>query len=441
MNGKVYFPAAWTGGYPEENTLDTMWVYDTVTDSWSEEEPMKLGRRRGSAAVVVDGTKLWVSHGNIGGHEQGNFATSYGYIDYYDTVAKVWHYGDEEGFPDAPNPRDHTGGALINGRICVAGGRVGGEADWPAVAPTDCFDPQTKSWSVEASIPTPRSGANYGQLCDGRLAIAGGERPGEPVVEVFDGESWTTMTDVNNKRHGSSLAVDCLRNKIYLAAGTLQGGSQDNLDTMEIYSATPPPPTISPAPTKSPTTLAPVAVPAMEGLQALRLIYTGEGPLNNKPIMNLSLDSVSVVNVLGLGLSSISFNIDVVVDPLVIGQVTFSNGRTEGTAPFAYCGDGGGDFYTCTEITAGLNSVTFTLKTDEGVTVSTGTVLFDVDEDGTDAPTVSPAPTSAPTTAAPTITPQPTPFKSCKIPEVSIYTELFVIILLSSYSFLLYICI
>jgi len=118
----------------------------------------------------------------------------------------------------------------------VAGGRRGGVVNWPAVAPTDCFNPKTKKWTVEADIPVPRSGSNYGTTCDGRLVIAGGERPGTQRVDVFDGTKWETFADqLTTSRHGSGLAVDCARNKIYLAGGTKNGGSANNLDTMEIY--------------------------------------------------------------------------------------------------------------------------------------------------------------------------------------------------------------
>ena len=157
-------------------------------------------------------------------------------IDYYDTATKTWVMGDKAGYPDAPNPRDHTGGALVKGRICVSGGRNGGaDSSWPAVAPTDCFDPVTKTWTVEASIPLNRSGSSYGTSCDGRLIIASGERTLVNRVDVFDGKSWQTFQNgLNVARHGSGLAVDCARNKIYIAAGSPNGGG-GTTDTMEIY--------------------------------------------------------------------------------------------------------------------------------------------------------------------------------------------------------------
>jgi len=240
IGGKIYLPAAWTKYYPNEKNADVMWVYDTNNDTWEAKVAMPEYRRRGSAAIVVDGTKLWVSHGNRGGHEQNlesnGEAMSYGWIDYYETATDTWVMGDVAGFPDAPNPRDHTGGGLVNGRICVSGGRNGGIKDWPAVSPTDCFDPVTKTWSVEASIPEDTSGSSYGMSCDGRhLLIAGGERNLSDKVYAFDGKNWITFTNgLNTARHGSGLAVDCSRNKIYIASGSPNGGG-GNTNSMEIY--------------------------------------------------------------------------------------------------------------------------------------------------------------------------------------------------------------
>jgi len=67
--------------------------------------------------------KIYVSHGNNGGHETGDHAVSLGYLDEYDIASNSWNALSS----DAPNPRDHTGGFMIGSKICVAGGRRGGD--------------------------------------------------------------------------------------------------------------------------------------------------------------------------------------------------------------------------------------------------------------------------------------------------------------------------
>jgi hypothetical protein len=237
LNGKIYFPAAWTAFYPQEKNTDVMYIFDTVKNSWSSVAAMPEYRRRGSAAVVVDGSKIWISHGNRGGHEQNNFATSYGWIDYYDTADGKWYLGDVLGFPDAPNPRDHTGGAFVNGRICVAAGRNGGEVDWPIVKQTDCFDPITKKWNdpPPPDHPDARGGSAYGTSCDGQLVVAGGERGISSRVDAFDGTRWVTFQNgLVDSRHATGLAIDCVCNLIYIAAGSTSNGGAP-INTLEIY--------------------------------------------------------------------------------------------------------------------------------------------------------------------------------------------------------------
>lgn len=176
------------------------------------------------------GRRIYVSHGSRGGHETGNYVTTHGWLDYFDIDKERWITN----LTDAPNPRDHAGGGLVNGRICVAGGRNGGEIDffYKMILPTDCYDPATKKWYVEANIPEGRSGSSYGTTCDGKLMVAGGEGGSKAPkkeawsrVDIFDGKSWVSVDSMNKPRHGSGLAVDCICNQIHIAGGaTTQGG-------------------------------------------------------------------------------------------------------------------------------------------------------------------------------------------------------------------------
>jgi hypothetical protein len=103
------------------------------------------------------------------------------------------------------------------------------------VAPTDCFNPVTRTWTAEANIPVNRSGSSYGTSCDGKLLIAGGEGNLSNRVDVFDGTRWQTFTNgLKVARHGSGLAVDCARNRIYIASGSPNNGGGKTL-SMEIY--------------------------------------------------------------------------------------------------------------------------------------------------------------------------------------------------------------
>jgi hypothetical protein len=228
VKNKVWLMAAWTGGFPQERNVDVVYVYDPFMDKWESKTALADPRRRGSSAVVAVGELIYVAFGNRGGHETADHAVSLPYLDVYNTTSDTW-----KALPDASYGRDHTGGALVNGRICVGGGRDGGLVGWPTVAPTECFDIATNKWTIEANILQPRAGASYGTSCDGKLLIAGGEGLNKAYknVEMFDGSKWTRLADLNIARHGTGLAVDCVCNAIYIASGNGQAGGG-----MEMYS-------------------------------------------------------------------------------------------------------------------------------------------------------------------------------------------------------------
>jgi len=142
--------------------------------------------------------------------------------DAYDIDNDQWTIG----LPDAPNPREHEGGGLVNGNLlCVGGGQElhgGGDQDESALLlPTDCYNFETGIWSEEAELPRGRRAAAYGTTCDGKLIVSGGEALGQTWsnVEVFDGVSWTALDNLNRPRFGHGLAIDCECNQMYVVAG------------------------------------------------------------------------------------------------------------------------------------------------------------------------------------------------------------------------------
>jgi hypothetical protein len=131
-----------------------------------------------------------------GGHEQSNFATSYDWIDYYETKNGKWYLVDEMAFLDAPHPRDHTGGALVRGRICVAAGQNGGTVDWPIVPQTDCFDHVAEIWNK------PRL-QRYHLTTSRKNSSAVWSSDGHGLWSRLDNRNWERWTKMNDKSQGS----------------------------------------------------------------------------------------------------------------------------------------------------------------------------------------------------------------------------------------------
>lgn len=238
---EIWLVGAWTGDFPDEDLVENIWVYDTDSDTWDNSRPgIPEDRRRGSTTAVLvernETREIYVSHGNIGGHNPD--AVALAQFDKLNVDTGEWTV-----LPDAPNARDHAGAGLVGGNLfCVAGGRDSGVDEGSllkaTIATTDCYDLDTGVWMEMPPIPTQRAGASYGTTCDGKLIVAGGEGFGQAfdTVEVFNGIFWATLPPFARARHGSGVVADCECKMLYVASGVGRQGGVPELSTLEIYS-------------------------------------------------------------------------------------------------------------------------------------------------------------------------------------------------------------
>lgn len=235
--GNVWIVSSWKGEYPRESNNDLVYVYNVKNDSWSTRPGMPEHRKRGAAAAVLKGSFIYVVGGNRGGH--GEHATSLTWMDAFNWRTGRW---STKSFPDLPGAgRDHVGGALVNGQLCISGGRDGGTADFfNAVNPsTYCYSFRRRKWIQKMDLPYGRAGAATGTACDGRMVLAGGEGNGTAYarVDVFDGSKWTQAPNLLQARHGSGLAVArCSCGHIFIPSGSgNQGGGPELLSTEQYF--------------------------------------------------------------------------------------------------------------------------------------------------------------------------------------------------------------
>lgn len=174
------------------NRLTTagVWRWNESDGSWASGPDLPSPRAAVFAGLV--GNTL---------HVAGGLAVD-GNSDFAEHV--VWDLsGSGEWRPAAPlpNPRNHGGGSVSQGRLYAVSGRHGWDevaGDDPAL---DAFDPATDSWTSRAPIPEPRSeiGSATIALPDGRvLTVAGsitGKRPSSDVL-VYDPrqDRWSALT-------------------------------------------------------------------------------------------------------------------------------------------------------------------------------------------------------------------------------------------------------
>ena len=240
-NDRIYLGGGWYGAYPFEKEHADLYAYDIPSNTWVTLTGLPAGRRRGGGAFVEYDGQLYLSHGAIGGH--GTHAVTTGFLDMYDPLTDSWTE-----LASAPNPRDHTGGGVINGKLCVAGGRDGSAFDfWNAnIGPIDCYDFATGSWSERASLQEPRGGAMVGTTCEGYLMIAGGEgktarSPGGQAfdrVDLYDESTDTFLepTYMTSPRHGSGLAMtSCECGNVHVPSGSAGLGGGPEVSTTDVW--------------------------------------------------------------------------------------------------------------------------------------------------------------------------------------------------------------
>lgn len=234
--GKIWIATSWFGGSPRESVNEKMWIFTVATKTWKSAPGLPPARRRGAAASVVFNDKLYVVAGNRGGH--GPPAKTLGWFDYYDFKTKKW----VTNLPNLPVPRDHVGGAMVNGQLCIAGGRNGGANSFfsATVPSTYCYNFGMKKWIKKDDIPAPRAGSAYGRTCGGKMMIAGGEGKFKAAfnrVDLFDGSKWTTLPSLKRARHGTGLAVancgSC--GQIFIASGSGARGGRPELESTEVW--------------------------------------------------------------------------------------------------------------------------------------------------------------------------------------------------------------
>lgn len=236
IKGKIWIVASWTGGFPREKNNDKGYLYDVKANKWSTFPAMPSNRNRGGGVAVRKGSWIYVVAGNRGGH--GPPSTSLTWMDAFNWKTKKW---STQKYPNMPGGgRDHVGGAMVKGRLCVAGGRDGGVQRFfrATLLSTYCFNFKSRKWQRSADFPQGRAGAMTGTTCDGRMMIAGGEGSGMAFkrVDVFDGNKWQQAPDMKEGRHGSGLAVaKCSCGHIFIPSGSGSQGGSPELPSTEQY--------------------------------------------------------------------------------------------------------------------------------------------------------------------------------------------------------------
>lgn len=221
--GKLYVLGGLSGGASWE-ALGDSFVYDPATGRWSSLPPMPADVVRGSAAIGVVGTRIYLAGGMRTltpgpGGLQDTVAT----VSSYDVVTRRWAR-----VPDLPEARDHAGGAVVGHTLFVVGGRDRGQVN---VRDTVfALDLRGGTWSSRAPMPTARGGIAAAVMgatiytFGGEGNVVDGVNTVFPQTEAYDArrDRWQRLAPMPIPRHGgAAVAVD---HSIYLPGGGNRGG-------------------------------------------------------------------------------------------------------------------------------------------------------------------------------------------------------------------------
>ena len=248
LNGKIYVMGGFTkppSGPSAWVPIDNAWEYDPANDTWKALAP--LPTKRGSTTAAVVNGKVYVIGGattNEGSKEQGIHPARphrvVGTNEVYDPATNIW--GTRRSMP---TPRNHVANGVVNSKIYVIGGRLGGAFIGRATN-TDVvegYDPATDQWSATLDrMPTPRSSLAYGTY-KGKIYVAGGELQTAQMaaafraVEAFDPatNSWSTLPSLEFPRHGAG--GDVLGNRLHVVTGVVQASGSGGHSDVDFHHA------------------------------------------------------------------------------------------------------------------------------------------------------------------------------------------------------------
>jgi hypothetical protein len=234
FEGKIYIIGALTGGWPNENPVEQVIIYDPKTDTYSYGHDIPKHRQRGGAGAVVYNNKIYIVGGIVNGHMDGYKS----WFDEYDPKTGKWTI-----LQDAPNARDHFQAVIADNKLYTFAGRTtsrrtGDDMNF-TVKHGNVYNFEQSTWeqtTANLGIPTKRAG-NSAFAWNDHVIIGGGESEVQKVahneVEAFNvnTKNWMTWPSLQRGRHGSGFVT--VDDYVYIISGSGNRGGGPELKTIE----------------------------------------------------------------------------------------------------------------------------------------------------------------------------------------------------------------
>jgi len=226
VDNKLYLLGALSGGlnWTVENVAS---VYHPTNDSWTSIAPMPNGTARGSSAVGVYDQKIYLAGGmtflDLADHGRQDSVTT---VSAYNIDTDTW----DTDFPPLPQPRQHVGGAVVDGTFYVLGGRENSIAEYHNTLYALDLSSPSSGWRTLAPMPTARGGLMCAAQRYEIFCFGGEGNPESPAgvfneTEVYDTrtDSWRQLPAMDVPRHAAD-AVS-VEGELWVPGGGLLEGA------------------------------------------------------------------------------------------------------------------------------------------------------------------------------------------------------------------------
>ena len=215
----IYFAGGFRGNWYGQASSD-FWEYDTVANTWTRGP--SLPAERGAGALVLTGRQLHFFGGAYGPTPTDVSDSSDHWMFDLDNPSVGWI--TEAPLPD---PRNHLGYAVLNGKIYAIGGQHQLNETTGLDNTVNVYDPSTNSWAAAASLPALTSHLhNSTFVYDGRIICVGGTLTGDVAsnqILAYDptANSWSDVGSLPQAR--SATVAQSIDGEVIVATGTPTG--------------------------------------------------------------------------------------------------------------------------------------------------------------------------------------------------------------------------
>lgn len=234
--GSLYLAGGYVGTHPGPIT-DHVWRYHIATNTWSAGPPLPAAR--GGGVVVCRDRTLHF----FGGAQRFNGLTLIDNPEHWalnlDAPTPAW-------VPMAPlpNPRNHLGGTVLNGKVYAVGGQHLDDEVAANQVSLHEYDPATNQWRARADMPRPLGHITSTVLTlnNRLLVVAGVTNTTGSVANIIEydptANTWRELPTLPAPRHSPTAGV--VHGRLLVTGGTHTQFHTETWLTAQVLSAAAP---------------------------------------------------------------------------------------------------------------------------------------------------------------------------------------------------------